>query len=57
MKYGQKGGEGGIKLAEEVIRLCEEPNDFAYSYELEGTIEEKINQIGYRRFTAARRQF
>ncbi|MFR8074899.1 MAG: formate--tetrahydrofolate ligase [Lachnospiraceae bacterium] len=40
-----KGGEGGIKLAEEVIRLCEEPNDFAYSYELEGTIEEKINQI------------
>ena len=40
-----KGGEGGIKLAEEVIRLCEEPNDFTYSYELEGTIEEKINQI------------
>ena len=40
-----KGGEGGIKLAEEVIRLCEEPNDFTYSYDLEGTIEEKINQI------------
>ena len=40
-----KGGEGGVKLAEEVIRLCEEPNDFTYSYELEGTIEEKINQI------------
>ena len=28
LKYGQKGGEGGIKLAEEVIRLVEEPNDF-----------------------------
>ena len=27
------------------IRLCEEPNDFTYSYDLEGTIEEKINQI------------
>ena len=40
-----KGGEGGIELAEEVIRLCEEPNDFTYSYELEGTIEEKINHI------------
>ena len=26
-----KGGEGGIKLAEEVIRLVEEPNDFTYS--------------------------
>ena len=40
-----KGGEGGMKLAEEVIRLCEEPNDFSYSYELEGSIEDKLNQI------------
>ena len=41
-----KGGEGGIKLAEEVIRLAEESNDdFAYSYELEGSIEDKLNQI------------
>ena len=41
-----KGGEGGIKLAEEVIRLTEESNDdFAYSYELEGSIEDKLNQI------------
>ena len=40
-----KGGEGGIKLAEEVIRLVEEPNDFSYAYELEGSIEDKLNQI------------
>ena len=40
-----KGGEGGKKLAEEVIRLVEEPNDFSYSYELEGSIEDKLNQI------------
>ncbi len=41
-----KGGEGGKALAEEVIRLVEEPNDFSYSYELEGTsIEDKLNQI------------
>lgn len=41
-----KGGEGGVKLAEEVIRLCEQPNDFTYSYELEGTsIEDKLNAI------------
>ena len=40
-----KGGEGGKKLAEEVIRLCEEPNDFSFSYELEGSIEDKLNQI------------
>ncbi len=40
-----KGGEGGVKLAEEVIRLVEEPNDFTYSYELEGSIEDKLNQV------------
>ena len=41
-----KGGEGGIKLAEEVIRLAEESNDdFTFSYELEGSIEDKLNQI------------
>ncbi len=41
-----KGGEGGRKLAEEVIRLVEEPNDdFSFSYELEGSIEDKLNQI------------
>ena len=41
-----KGGEGGMKLAEEVVRLCEQPNDFTYSYELEGTsIEDKLNAI------------
>ncbi len=27
-----------MKLAEEVIRLVEEPNDFTYAYELEGSI-------------------
>ena len=40
-----KGGEGGMKLAEEVIRLVEEPNDFTYAYELEGSIEDKLNNI------------
>ena len=40
-----EGGKGGIKLAEEVIRLCEEENSFTFSYESEYTIEEKINTI------------
>ncbi len=38
-------GEGGIALAEEVIRLCDQPNDFTYAYELEGSIEDKLNEI------------
>ena len=40
-----KGSEGGIELAEEVVRLCEKPNDFTFSYELSGSIEEKIEAI------------
>ena len=40
-----EGGKGGIELAEEVVRLCEEKNGFAYSYELGTSIEEKIDAI------------
>ncbi len=47
-----KGGEGGIALAEEVVRLCEEPADFKYSYELDLTIEEKIRTIARRIYHA-----
>ncbi len=39
------GGRGGEALAREVVRLCEEPNAFSFSYELDGTIEEKIEAI------------
>ena len=39
------GGNGGIELAEEVVRLCEEENNFTFSYESETTIEEKIDAI------------
>ncbi len=40
-----KGGEGGIAMAEEVVRLCEQPNDFTFAYELEDSIEDKITAI------------
>lgn len=40
-----KGGEGGVALAEEIVRLCETENDFRYSYELDSTIEEKLHDI------------
>lgn len=36
------GGEGGIELAKEVVKLCEEENDFHFAYDLDTTIEEKI---------------
>ena len=47
-----KGGEGGKALAEEIIRLCDQPSDFHYSYELEGTIEDKLNQIATKIYGA-----
>ena len=41
-----EGGKGGEALAREVVRLCdEEKGDFTYSYELDGTIEEKIEAV------------
>ncbi len=47
-----KGGEGGRALAEEVVRLCEQPNNFKFSYELEGSIEDKIRTIATKIYGA-----
>lgn len=47
-----KGGEGGIALAKEVVRLCEEPNHFRQSYELDLSIEEKLEAICKRIYHA-----
>ena len=43
-----KGGEGGVKLAEEVVKLCKEKNDFSFSYELDIKIEDKIRAVVQR---------
>ena len=41
-----EGGKGGEDLAREVVRLCEEEQgDFTFSYELDGSIEDKIEAI------------
>ena len=41
------GGKGGVELAKEVVRLCEEEDNsgFSFSYDSEETIEEKIKAI------------
>jgi formate--tetrahydrofolate ligase len=44
----EKGSEGGVELAEEVVRLCGEKKEFRYSYELEGSVEDKLNKIARR---------
>ena len=48
-----EGGNGGIEMAEEVVRLCEMPNDFSFSYDLDDTIENKIDTIVKRVYRGA----
>jgi len=47
-----KGGEGGVKLAEEVARLCEQPNNFEFAYDVNLSIEEKIDAIAKKIYRA-----
>ncbi len=47
-----KGGEGGKELAEEVIRLTEEPNDFNFTYDLDLPLEKKISAICHKVYHA-----
>ena len=47
-----KGGEGGIALAEEVRSLCEQPNNFGFTYPLDMSIEDKIREIAKRVYRA-----
>lgn len=47
-----KGGDGGVALAEEVVRLCGEHNGFTYSYDADMSIMEKLNAIATRIYRA-----
>ena len=40
-----KGGEGAEELAREVVKLCDAPNEFRFSYDTAWPIEEKIRAI------------
>ena len=48
----EKGGEGGIKLAEETIRLCGQENNFEFAYSTELSINEKIETIAKKIYRA-----
>ena len=41
----EKGSEGGIGLAEEVVRLCGEPNAFTYAYDCDLSVKDKIEAV------------
>jgi formate--tetrahydrofolate ligase len=48
-----KGGEGGVELAQEVLRLCQQPHDFHYAYDLDQPIKAKIQTIVERIYGGA----
>jgi formate--tetrahydrofolate ligase len=48
-----KGGEGGIEVAKEVLRLIEEEeNNFSYVYDINDSIKDKINSIATKIYGA-----
>jgi formate--tetrahydrofolate ligase len=48
-----QGGSGGSTLAKEVVRLCDEPNNFRFCYPDELSITEKINAVAKKVYRAA----
>ncbi|MEE1144269.1 MAG: formate--tetrahydrofolate ligase [Acutalibacteraceae bacterium] len=52
-----KGGEGGIALANEVVRLCDEPNDFTFTYPDEYSLFDKINAVAQKIYGADKANF
>ena len=48
-----QGGEGSVELAEEVVRLCEQPADFKHTYPSEASIAEKIEAVATKIYHAA----
>ena len=48
----EKGGKGGEDLAKEVIRLCDEENNFKFSYDTDLSIKEKIEAIAKKVYGA-----
>lgn len=47
-----KGGEGGVALAKEVVKLCDEDSNFTFAYETEASIEDKINAVAAKIYRA-----
>ena len=52
-----EGGKGGTSLAEEVVKLCEKPNDFTYAYDVNLPIEDKIAEVAVKVYGGAGAHF
>ena len=48
-----EGGKGAAALGEAVIEACKQPSDFKFLYDLDSSIEEKIEAIAVKMYSAA----
>ena len=53
----EQGGAGGIELAEKVVELCERPHDFRFAYDLEETLQEKVQALTQKIYGGTSVQF
>ena len=56
-KVWANGGAGGIALAEKLVEICQKENNFTFSYPLNLSIKEKIEQIVTKVYRGARAEF
>lgn len=52
-----KGAEGGAVFAEALVKACEQPSDFKFTYELEQPIKEKVGQLAKTWYGAGKVEF
>jgi formate--tetrahydrofolate ligase len=52
-RHWAEGGKGATEVAREVVRLCDEPNDFKYVYEDNDTLWDKMKAIATKIYGAA----
>ena len=52
-RHFAEGGKGATQLAEEVVRLCEQPNHFKFAYEENETLWDKMKLIARKIYGAA----
>ncbi|MCA8910251.1 MAG: formate--tetrahydrofolate ligase, partial [Planctomycetes bacterium] len=52
-----KGGEGGAAFAEALVKACEQPSDFKFTYELDQPIKKKTEQLAKTWYGAGKVEF
>jgi formate--tetrahydrofolate ligase len=52
-RHWAEGGKGAVDVAHEVVRLCEEPNDFKFVYDEQAPLWDKMKAIATKIYGAA----